>query len=108
MFKFKVKANMSGVLDKEMVESFMPLEDEDLHHEYSTWETKQVQAKSIVEWHHKENKLGYLLSHDIEQAHVKTTRQTNIRNYLNTFFYFTIGIAFFIVRCITEGSHSNE
>ena len=32
MVKFKVKSNMSGVLDKEMVESFMPLEYEYLHH----------------------------------------------------------------------------
>ena len=32
MVKFEVKANMSGVLDKEMVESFMPLEYEYLHH----------------------------------------------------------------------------
>ena len=32
MVNFKVKANMSGVLDKEMVESFMPLEYEYLHH----------------------------------------------------------------------------
>ena len=32
MVKFKVKANMSGVLDKEMVECFMPLEYEYLHH----------------------------------------------------------------------------
>ena len=32
MVKFKVKANMSGVLDKAMVESFMPLDYEYLHH----------------------------------------------------------------------------
>ena len=32
MIKFKVKANMSSVLDKEMVESVMPLEYEYLHH----------------------------------------------------------------------------
>ena len=32
MVKFKVKANMSSVLDKAMVESFMPLEYEYLHH----------------------------------------------------------------------------
>ena len=32
MVKFKVIANMSGVLDKEMVESFMPHEYEYLHH----------------------------------------------------------------------------
>ena len=32
MIKFKVKAIMSSVLDKEMVGSFMPLDYEYLHH----------------------------------------------------------------------------
>ena len=52
MFKFKVKSNMNSVLDKDMVESFMPLENEYLHHgllNLGNKETKRVQEKSIVQ-----------------------------------------------------------
>jgi len=37
-----VKANMSSGLDKVKVRCLMPLEYKYLHHDYSTWETKQV------------------------------------------------------------------
>ena len=49
MIKFRVKANMSSVLDKVWVECLMPREYEYLHHGVTQLGTqKQVQVKVIV------------------------------------------------------------
>ena len=84
--EFKVKETMSNLLDKVWVQCLMPREYKYLHHgvtqlgPQSKFKLKSLQviiASLRVT-------PGYLLSQDMEQAHVKMTRQTNKMNRLNT------------------------
>ena len=82
---------MSSMLDKVWVECLMPREYEYLHHGVTQLGTqKQVQVKVIVSNIIASSRAstGYLLSQDMEQAHVKMTRQTNKMNNLHTLFIY--------------------